>query len=137
MENNNDNSSMLSRIEASNAGQEKYARKQYRMALISMISNVAVLGIVIFITITLLPKVNSALRSLNYIMNDMQSITSELSEVDFDRMVDDVNTLVNDSNDSLSDAMKKLNSIDFETLNKAIRNLNDTVEPLAKFFNRF
>ena len=36
--------------------------------------------------------------------------------------------------DSLSE---KLNIIDFETLNQAIEDLADVVEPLAKFFNVF
>ncbi len=133
----NERRAMLGRIEASNAGQEKYARKQYRMTQISMLSNLAVLGIVIYIVVTLLPKVTLTLRNLNYIMNDLQTVSSQLAEVDFEGMVEDVDTLVNESNDSLNTAMRRLNSIDFETLNKAIKNLNDTVEPLAKFFNRF
>ncbi len=128
---------MLGRIEASNAGQEKYAKKQYRMTQISMLSNLAALGIIIYIVVTLLPKVNTTLRNLNYIMNDLQTVSSQLAEVDFEGMVKDVDTLVNESNDSLNTAMRRLNSIDFETLNEAIKNLNDTVEPLANFFRRF
>jgi hypothetical protein len=33
--------------------------------------------------------------------------------------------------------MGKLDSINFEALNKAIQNLSDVVEPLANFFNGF
>ena len=34
-------------------------------------------------------------------------------------------------------AVEKINAIDIETLNQAIRDFSDVVEPLAKFFNIF
>lgn len=133
----NERHAMLGRIEASNAGQEKYAKKQYRMTQISAAANLLVLAIVIYVVVSLLPKVNTTLRNLNYIMEDLQTVSSQLAEVDLEGMVNNVDTLVNESNNSLNDAMRKLNSIDFDTLNDAIKNLNDTVEPFANFFNRF
>ena len=33
--------------------------------------------------------------------------------------------------------MEKLNTVDFETLNKAIEDLSKVIEPLAKFFGMF
>lgn len=52
---------------------------------------------------------------------------------------DNANKLVEDNADAVSEAMEKFNSVDFEALNKAINDLADIVEPLAKvsnFFNR-
>ena len=42
-----------------------------------------------------------------------------------------------DSQKNIGDAMKKINDIDIDGLNAAIKNLSDVVEPFANFFNRF
>ena len=39
--------------------------------------------------------------------------------------------------EAVSSLMKEVEAIDFEGLNKAIKDLGDVVEPFAKFFNRF
>lgn len=47
--------------------------------------------------------------------------------------------LVSNNADAVSEAMEKFNSVDFDALNKAINDLADIVEPLARvsnFFNR-
>ena len=43
--------------------------------------------------------------------------------------------LVTTGQDGLEQMMARLNAVDFKSLNQAIRNLADVVEPLAKFFN--
>lgn len=129
--------SVMKRIEASNAGQERYAKKQYTMSLISAFSNILVLAIVIYVVVTMIPKINATFEDLNVIMTNMESITEELASVDIEGMAGDVKTLVNGSSDSLNQAMKKINAIDIEKLNGAIQNLNDAVEPMARFANMF
>lgn len=39
--------------------------------------------------------------------------------------------------EAVSSLMKEIEAIDFEGLNKPIKDLGDVVEPFAKFFNRF
>ena len=128
---------IMKRLEASNAAQELYAKKQYRMSLISAGANVMVLGLVVFLILTLLPKINSTFENLNAVMENVETITEELSAVDIEGMVDNIDGLVAGSSESLSQAMKKINAIDIEKLNDAIRNLNDAVEPMARFANMF
>ena len=107
------------------------------MSLISAFSNVLVLAIVIYVVVTMIPKINATFEDLNVIMTNMESITEELASVDIEGMAGDVKTLVNGSSDSLNQAMKKINAIDIEKLNGAIQNLNDAVEPMARFANMF
>ena len=128
---------ILERIEASNAGQEKYARKQYRMSQLTALASVIILAVVIYISATLIPQVHTTLQSVNYMMEDLNSVTSELAEIDLEEMIKNVDALVVSSETSIQDAMKKLNALDVVTLNEAIRNLNDAVAPLANLFNRF
>ena len=48
-----------------------------------------------------------------------------------------VNTLVTDNADALTDSMEKIKNIDFNSLNRSIKNLSGILEPLAEFFNLF
>ena len=52
-------------------------------------------------------------------------------------MVENVNTLTTDSQSAVTEAIEKLDAIDIDTLNKAIRDLSDVVEPLAKVSHFF
>jgi len=57
--------------------------------------------------------------------------------MDFTGMVEDVDTLVTTAQSSLEQTMGKLNSIDFNTLNKAIEDLSKVVEPMSKLMKVF
>ncbi len=128
---------IMKRLESSNAAQERYARKQYIMSLIGAGANLLALALVLFLTVTLLPRINSTFVGLNAVMKNVESITEDLAAVDIEGTMDSVNGLVNGSTDSLNQAMKKINAIDIEKLNSAIQNLNDAIEPMAKFANLF
>lgn len=134
---NNQFQELMERIEASNAAQEKYARKQYRMSQLTALVSVAILALVIYIGSSLVPQVHTTLQSVNYMMEDLNDITHELASADLQQMIENVDHLVVSSEANIQDALKKLNSLDIETLNQAIQNLNDAVAPLASFFNRF
>ena len=133
--NEEDFKAMMERIEASNAGQEKYAKKQYLMSQITALCSILVLIIVIYAAVTLIPKANTTFQNLNLIMEDLDTITSDLAEADLGGMISD--HLVSSSEDSVQNALNQLNSIDIDTLNQAINHLNDTVTPFANFFNKF
>lgn len=128
---------LMEQIEASNAAQEKYARKQYRMSQLTSLVSIVILAVVLYISATLIPQVHTTLQSVNYMMEDLNVITDELASADLEQMINNVDQLVISSETSIQDALKQLNSLDIETLNQAIRNLNDAVAPLASFFNRF
>ena len=48
-----------------------------------------------------------------------------------------MDTFITENAESVEQVMKKLDEIDFEGLNSAIKDLGDVVEPLAKFFGKF
>ena len=64
-------------------------------------------------------------------------MTDQLAGMDLGSMVQNVDTLVTTTQEGVEQTMEQMNAIDFEALNRAIRNLSDVVEPLAKFFNVF
>lgn len=128
---------LMARIESSNAGQEKYAKKQYRMSQITAFASVVILVVVLYTCSVFIPKVNVTYENMQLIMEDMKVITSELAESDINQMIKDVDRLAVDSQKSINEAMQKINEIDINGLNAAIKNLSDVVEPFAEFFNRF
>lgn len=128
---------LMERIESSNAGQEKYARKQYRMSQITAFASVVILAVVLYTCSVFIPKVNVTYENMQMIMEDMKVITSELAESDIDQMIANVDRLAVDSQKTVSEAMEKINEIDINGLNAAIKNLSDVVGPFAEFFNRF
>ena len=66
------------------------------------------------------------------VMTNLDAVAQDLADADLGAMVDTVNTLAAESQDAVTSAMKKLDMIDIDTLNKAIEDLADVVEPLAK-----
>ncbi len=74
---------------------------------------------------------------LDTILTNLDTVTRELAAADLDGMVADVDAFVTTSQGAVEQATEKLNIIDFETLNRAIEDLADVVEPLARFFNVF
>ena len=71
------------------------------------------------------------------IMDNMETVTQALADADLGGMVENVNALAADSQSVVSEAMEKLDTIDIDTLNKAILDLADVVEPLAKVAHIF
>lgn len=71
------------------------------------------------------------------VMGDLGVVAEALAAADLSSIVENVNILAADSQSAVADAMKKLDTIDIETLNKAIKDLADVVEPLAKVSKYF
>jgi len=74
---------------------------------------------------------------LDTILTNLDSVTRELAAADLEGMVADVDAFVTTGQSAVEQATEKLSIIDFETMNKAIADLADVVEPLARFFNVF
>lgn len=66
------------------------------------------------------------------VLANLDNVAQELADADLGSMVDSVNTLATDSQSAVTEAMQKLETIDIDTLNQAIADLADVVEPLAK-----
>ena len=82
-------------------------------------------------------QVNNMTGQAEIIMDNLETVTQTLADADLGGMVENVNTLTTDSQSAVTEAIEKLDTIDIETLNKAIRDLSDVVEPLAKVSHFF
>ena len=134
-----------------NDKQERLAKLQ---CILTGVTAACCLG-VFFLVCTLMPRAYGLAGQAQTVLTDLESVTGQLNEqmdtilinldevtkelaqADLAGMVENVDTLATTSQNAVEHATEKLDTIDLETLNKAIADLADVVEPLAKFFNVF
>ncbi len=80
----------------------------------------------------LLGEANDRLEVLDETIASVKTMSDSITSVG-----DQLDTFIEDNSTALQGVVEKMDSIDFEGLNKSIKNLGDVVEPLAKFFKVF
>ena len=114
--------------------QLKYQKLSFIMSMLSAIFTGTVLIIVICLAAYVVPKVNTVYNSTMVSLNNLEYLTTELKEADLGGTVDNINTLTIQATDDMSRTVERIDSVDLEKLNEAINNLNETVKPMAEFF---
>ena len=140
MEEKNEMLELMKKIEESSRKQLLYTRIQCIAAVLA----VACFAGIYFLIKDFLPQISAIITEIpgvvaqmETVLGNLEVVTTELAAVDFEGMIQGVNTLVATGQIGLEETVSKLNDIDFEALNKAINNLSQVVEPLAKFFKVF
>lgn len=131
---------LLEDLEKSSRRQTAYARMQFIFSAIAVLICV----IVLISVLQVLPVIQNIATKAEYVISNLESVTADLAKSDLLSIVDDmdelvgsVDSLVSTSQLGVEQALQKINGIDFETLNGAIEDLSDVIEPIAKFFNRY
>ena len=140
MEQNMEMITLLQNIEKANRQQVRLTRLVCIFALVAAICCGCTLWLVYSVLpeITeILPQISAVASQMQTVLSDLEQATRQLSVMDFTGMVEDVDTLVTTAQSSLEQTMGKLNSIDFDTLNKAIADLSKVVEPMSKLMKVF
>lgn len=124
---------LLRRIEKSNR------RKVVTNVLVCIFMLAAALScIAICLTLgDLIPRVDQVISQMQNVLNNLEETSDALARLDLETMVTNVDSLAVYAQQSLQQTMEKLNTIDFETLNKAIGDLAKVIEPLAKLVDKF
>lgn len=143
---------LLQRLDRSNRKQAWFSGLQFVFSLITAACCIAILLSVV----NFLPKLEATADQVDAVLANVEQVSDELAkadvagvmanleevstqmaEADLAGLVENVNQLVDTSQTGLEETLKKLNTIDLETLNQAIQDLADVVQPIAKLFNRF
>ena len=124
---------LLESMEKNSRKQLFYSRAQCLFSIIAAVCCVFVLLVIL----ELAPEVLSLARQADVVMDNLETVTTELTQLDLENMVKNIDSLVTSSQEGVKAATDKLDQIDFDTLNDAIADLSDVVEPLAKIANRF
>ena len=93
-----------------------------------------ILCVVLYTAATVIPRVNTLFNDIQASVSNIQKISKDLSDANLPEMIDNMDRLVTTSESSIETAVEKLNSIDFDSLNSAIRDLANIVRPLGKLF---
>jgi len=136
---------LLRSIEAQNRKQLSVERLRCILSFLTMLCVAAVLLLVFSLmpqvrqTVaqidTLVSQFDGVMGQMGSVLTNLEQSTRQLADVDLSGMVTDVNTLVITAQSSLEQTMQNLDAIDFEALNKAIKDLATVIEPLAKLTN--
>ena len=119
--------------EQSNRQQEKYAKWQ---CVLTAVCAACCVGMFV-LALSLVPEVRGLANQMETVLDNLERVTEQLAGMDLGGMVQNVDALVTTTQEGVERTMEQMNAIDFEALNRAIRNLSDVVEPLARFFNVF
>ena len=95
---------------------------------------------VLFITVSIIvPRATATLSNIDQVSGQMYETIDEIDTMvaEMTTASTNLNKLVDDNSQALTDAINNIAGIDFEGLNKAIKDLKDTVGPMASFFGRF
>ena len=131
---------LITRMETNSRKQVAYARVQCIFSVVAAVCCIALL----VIGVTVLHKLQTVAQQTDIVLSNLNSVTSELAEVDLTGMIDQISSLVTNvdglvstSQEGVETTLQKINQIDFEALNKTIKDLSDVIEPIADFFNMF
>jgi len=147
MGDNVDIQEIMLRIERNSRRQTNFARFQCFSTIIITVCFVAIVAFVLIAMPKITEMVTRAeglITQAETVMNNLEVTSEALSKMDLTALtedmvvlVDNVNELVTTSQEGVQQTLEKINMIDFEGLNQAIKDLSDVIEPLAKFVNTF
>lgn len=140
MEENRQMTELLERIEKNSRRQTRFAAIQCAFSLAAAVLCAAALILVLQILpqITeVLPQISGAMDQMQGILGNLETAAEQLASFDLGGIAADVDILVTTAQDSLTETMKKLDTVDFKALSKAISDLAAVVEPLSKVMRAF
>lgn len=140
MENDQKLLKLIEDMEKANRKQVTYARLQFIFSVVA-----AVCCMVLLLSgMKVLPRLQETAAQAEVVLSNLETVTSELADSNLSSMVENVDALVENvdglvstSQSGVEQTIEKINAIDFEALNAAIKDLSDVIEPIAKFFNTF
>lgn len=101
------------------------------MAIIAAVAVIAAAFVV--------PKAMQTLNEANTIILQGEETLTEVDGIiaDIAPLTKNANSLIEDNSEAVTEAMNNIKNIDFDSLNRSIKNLADVLQPLAEFFNIF
>ena len=119
---------------------EENSRKQLFAARLQCVFSIICalcFGILLVSILRFIPQVEALISHAEAVLTNLEAVTRELSKLDLAPMVENIHGLVETSQSGVEAALGKINDIDFDALNQAVKDLSDIVKPLADLIKRF
>lgn len=120
---------ILERLEKNSRRQLLHARLQTLFSIICTLC----CGILVLKLLQFIPQLENLIVQAEILLEDLDTVTKSLAQLDLSLMVENINELVTTSQSGVEEALEKINEIDFDTLNQAVEDLSKVVKPLADF----
>ena len=121
--------------------QEESLRAQLRMTRLCAGFLGGALALMVLAACILLPRVSSLFVQAQQTMDNLQTVTQDLSQIDFQRTAEGINDLIAQSGSTMETALEEvqkalsvIEGMDVEGLNAAISDLQRAIRPLADLF---
>jgi DNA anti-recombination protein RmuC len=118
---------------------EENSRKQLRHSQIqfffSIISAVCCV-VLVWKVMGFMPQLKILAEQMQLVLVNLEAVSGELQKLDLIGMVDNINSLVTTSQGGVEQTLRKIEEIDIDTLNRAVKDLADIVQPLADFIKK-
>ncbi len=120
--------------------------KQLFYARIRTLASIVIAGAILICLIVVMPVLLKTVAQANDIMDQatetislantaIESITQMSDSIT--EMGGNMDTFITENSETVATVMEKIEAVDFEGLNNAIKDLGAVIEPLAKFFKKF
>lgn len=113
---------------------------------VTAISTVGILAVIVVCMLILLPRTDELIRNADTAIDaakvtlaEAESAAVGLSQMsrNVTQTSKNVDAFVSENSTVIADTMTDISAIDYESLNKAIKDLEDAVAPFASFMNKF
>jgi len=126
---------------------DEFEKKRLFWTRITALATVSILVIVLVIAIGAsikvadmqddLARLAKMADTMDGMTDHLASVSAQLGQIDWEGLAVNINLTAEKAQQSMDMALTAIDELDIETLNEAIANLRDVIEPLAKFFNTF
>ena len=113
-----------------------YVKKQCRWLKVIAVLVAGIFIVSLVSAFSLVPRAAVIFSQAEKVLGNLAQVTGELEQTDLPGLIENVNNLVETSGAGIQEAMEALGTVDIDTLNEAIRDLQTIVEPLARLFGR-
>lgn len=125
------------RLEETEEKRMFYAKRQLYLSAVAAASCFFLFCVVTAACLSVLPRVHSSLDTIETVAADLQVVSDQLSRADLETLVEHVDQMAVTSEEGIREALLKIQAINIEELNQAIKGLSDVVSPLARLVSRF
>lgn len=126
---------------------DEFDKKRLFWARVTALSTVCILVVVLAVSIgaTLqfrtmqedFAVLSDMALEMEELTDNLIVVSANLEEIDWEDLAENINLTAEKAQISMDAGLTAIDELDIETLNEAIINLRDVIEPLARFFNSF
>ncbi|WP_026651727.1 hypothetical protein [Butyrivibrio proteoclasticus] len=114
-------------------------KKQLFFQRLAAISTTGIFLVILVAALLIVPRAIRTINQVNQLATDATNSVAKIDEMteSITTASENLNGFIDENAETLTKATKSISEIDFEGLNQAISDLQETVGPMASFFSKF